>query len=128
MNQNDSLISRKYVINDNIVLKLESGKTKIFVGGKFHRICKGVLLNIPLNRAQVKENCTIEDYIDKFQITTYFKNAYFLTPLEEFFVHCSNIQAWVENDYDTYILSSNLSLSILKKLFILGDKTAIKIV
>ena len=34
----------------------------------------------------------------------------------EFWAHCSNIQAWAENNYDTQMLHSNLSFPLLKKL------------
>ena len=39
-----------------------------------------------------------------------------LSPKEMFLGHCSNLQAWVEHDYDTRILRSNLAFPLLKKL------------
>ncbi|MEX2681534.1 MAG: tetratricopeptide repeat protein [Candidatus Sigynarchaeota archaeon] len=47
-----------------------------------------------------------------------------LDPVTEFQGHCSNIQAWVENDYDTRLLHSNLSFSLLKALSKVNDDKA----
>jgi Leucine-rich repeat (LRR) protein len=44
----------------------------------------------------------------------------------EFWAHCSNVQAWCENDYDTRLLHSNLSFPLLKKLTEVGDILAKK--
>jgi hypothetical protein len=45
----------------------------------------------------------------------------------EFWGHCSNIQAWYENNYDTRILHSNLAFPLLKELVNAGDFLAKKI-
>ncbi len=42
----------------------------------------------------------------------------------EFWAHCSNLQIWVENNYDTRLLHSNLSFPLLKRLFEIGDLKA----
>jgi Leucine-rich repeat (LRR) protein len=43
-------------------------------------------------------------------------------PIEDiFWAHCSNIQAWVENNYNTNLLHSNLSFPLLKLLSQEGD-------
>jgi len=47
-----------------------------------------------------------------------------ITPEQEFWGHCSNIQAWVEHDYDTRILMSNLSFPLLRELTRAGDPVA----
>jgi len=38
-----------------------------------------------------------------------------ITPEEEFWGHCSNLQTWVEHNYDTNILDDNLAFPLLKK-------------
>ncbi len=43
---------------------------------------------------------------------------------DEFWGHCSNLQAWAENNYDTHLLHSNLAFPLLKKLVDAGDKLA----
>ncbi len=50
-----------------------------------------------------------------------------ITPKEEFFGHCSNIQAWAENGYDTRILHRNLAFPLLKELVNAGDIKAEKV-
>ena len=48
-----------------------------------------------------------------------------IDPISEFVGHCSNLQAWYEFNYDLRILHSSLSIPLLKKLALLGDKIAI---
>jgi hypothetical protein len=47
-----------------------------------------------------------------------------ITPEVEFWGHCSNIQAWAENDYDTRLLHRNLAFPLLKELMNAGDPLA----
>lgn len=39
-----------------------------------------------------------------------------ISPEEEFWGYCSNLQAWVENDYNTLIISKNIGFPILLEL------------
>ena len=45
----------------------------------------------------------------------------------EFWAHSSNLQAWVENFYDTRLLHSNLAFPLLRELYKLGDTRAKKV-
>ncbi|GAF88788.1 unnamed protein product, partial [marine sediment metagenome] len=47
-----------------------------------------------------------------------------ITPKIEFWAHCSNLQAWTENHYDTRIIHSNLGFPLLKELADAGDPIA----
>jgi len=47
-----------------------------------------------------------------------------ISPEEEFMGHCSNIQAWADNGYDTRILHRNLAFPLLKRLAEVGDPNA----
>jgi len=49
---------------------------------------------------------------------------YGIDPKQEFIAHCSNMQAWVENDYNTQILHRTLAFPLLKKLVEVGDPKA----
>ncbi len=49
-----------------------------------------------------------------------------IDPETEFWAHCSNLQAWHENEYDTRLLHSNLAFPLLKKLTEVGDPLARK--
>ena len=44
------------------------------------------------------------------------RSQHLITPEEEFVGHCSNIQVWAENDYDTLILHRNLAFPLLLKI------------
>ncbi|MCK4382291.1 MAG: hypothetical protein KAW66_03270, partial [Candidatus Lokiarchaeota archaeon] len=48
-------------------------------------------------------------------------------PEQEFWGHCSNIQAWFEHGYDTRILMSNISFPLLRELTKAGDPQAKKV-
>lgn len=58
--------------------------------------CKFLLLNIPVEKI---------NFLDEI----------------EFWGHCSNLQVWAENNYDTRLLHRNLSSPLLKQLSDLGD-------
>ena len=74
---------------------------------------------ITLKLEDEKTNIYIKDRIF-FQCRSIWKR----TPEEEFWEHCSNIQAWVENNYDTRLLHSRLAFPLLKKLVDTGDPLA----
>ena len=50
-----------------------------------------------------------------------------ISPEAEFWGHCSNLQAWYENDYDTRLLHRNLAFPLLKALTDAGDPLAKKV-
>ncbi|MHA1334131.1 MAG: hypothetical protein ACTSPW_00100 [Promethearchaeota archaeon] len=43
---------------------------------------------------------------------------------QEFIAHCLNIKTWVENDYNTSVLHSNISFPLLQALYLQGDPKA----
>lgn len=47
-----------------------------------------------------------------------------IDPKTEFIGHCSNLQVWVENGYNTQLLHRSLSFPVLKELTKLGDPMA----
>ncbi len=50
-----------------------------------------------------------------------------IPPETEFWAHCSNLQAWVENNYDTQLLHNNLAFPLLKRLTAAGDPKALNV-
>jgi len=54
-------------------------------------------------------------------------SKYIIDPKTEFWGHCSNIQAWYENEYDTRILHRNLAFPLLKALVDANDTFAKKV-
>jgi hypothetical protein len=46
-----------------------------------------------------------------------------IPPEIRFWAHCSNLETWGENNYDTRLIHSNLAFPLLKKLTEAGDQT-----
>ncbi len=125
---------RKFRVNDYIELRLEQGKTQIYVGGRSFLKCKYVLLINPHERTEQWDIDSIDEAmnklgqqlenrppLDKWGRPRPLENPITpqdigITPEEEFWAHCSNLQAWVENDYDTRIIHSNLAFPLLREL------------
>ncbi|MHA1670625.1 MAG: leucine-rich repeat domain-containing protein [Promethearchaeota archaeon] len=118
---------KEFKINEFIKLRLEAGRTNIYVKNRIFTQCMYLLLNIPKDQ--------VRDYEDIDSIDEAAENLdrsmegggggiYQIDPEEEFMGHCSNMQAWAENDYDTRILHRNLAFPLLKRLSDVGDPLA----
>ena len=128
-------------INQYITLKLEYGRTLIYVDGKRFIQCIRLILNIPRDDVPLYDEVDSIDEAAKFYRAHIHQNRIIggrmgdrvsiqrhnITPEQEFWGHCSNIQAWVEHDYDTRILMSNISFPLLRELTIAGDPLAKKV-
>jgi len=121
------LENNEFKINKFITVKQENNKVNIYINNKKFSQCKYLLMNIPINQIQefdginsIDEAAELLDHSleeDEPQI-----------PIEaEFWGHCSNLQAWTENFYDTRLLHSNLAFPLLKELYELGDPQAKKV-
>ncbi len=120
----------KYKINKFLDLRFENGKTNIYVNNELFRHCKYILLNISNGNSQYfTEINSIDDAVGILNGSFEFLEGEFeiITPEMEFWAHCSNIQAWYENNYNTYLIHSNLAFPLLKELAKAGDLTARKI-
>lgn len=114
----------EFKINQYLKLKLEGGRTNIYVNNRRFIQCMYLLLNIPVSG--------IEDYdevnsIDEAaaKLDRSMERNHRKVPAEtEFWGHCSNIQAWADNQYDTRILHRNLAFPLLKALVDAGDPIA----
>ncbi|GAH49528.1 unnamed protein product, partial [marine sediment metagenome] len=128
----------EYMINDYITLKFERGTTQIYIDGKKFIQCIRLILHIPYTEVEEYDEIeSIDDAIEVYRkrsqridivegpgarpIQGFTQN---ITPKEEFRGHCSNIEAWAENDYNTRILHSNIAFPMLKKLAEVGDPIA----
>ncbi|KKN90960.1 hypothetical protein LCGC14_0225440 [marine sediment metagenome] len=110
---------KKYVINEFIDLRLIGDRTDIFINGKRFFQCMFLLINIPTMEAE-DENCVNIDefqrkYSGEMEVTDN-SEEHLIPPETEFWGHCSNIQAWVENKYNPNVLHSNLAMPLLKEL------------
>ena len=118
----------KFKLNEFLTVWFESGKTVIYVKEKPFSICKYLLMNVPWSE--------VDDYDSIDQASEFYSkqleieitpNEIGLSPEEEFKGHCSNLQVWAENNYDTCLLHKNLAFPLLKRLSIVGDPVAKKV-
>ncbi len=120
---------KEFKVNDFITLKLEGNNTVIYVDGKKFNHCKYLLLKIPIDEIETFEDIeSIDEAAEKLDKSMERRNKKVdVPPATEFWGHCSNLQAWAENNYDTRLLHSNLSFPLLKKLTKAGDIVAKKV-
>ena len=130
---------KEFKVNEFITLKLEEEivdevenfretKTNIYVKGELFRQGSFLLINIPIeeissfdsiesiDEAEERLDRSLEEGNDIFD--------YEIPPETEFWGHCSNLQVWAENDYDTRLIYRNLAFPLLKKLTEVGDSIA----
>ncbi|MFX0060421.1 MAG: leucine-rich repeat domain-containing protein, partial [Candidatus Heimdallarchaeota archaeon] len=120
-----------FKINEYLTLKLEHSRTNIYVKGRLFNQCKYLLLDIPTS--QVHHFDTIEsideaaDRLNRSLEGNHARYSHNITAKAEFWGHCSNLQAWAENGYDTRLLHRNLAFPLLKALVDAGDPQAKKV-
>jgi GTPase SAR1 family protein len=121
----DSFVPQKeYKINAFLTLKFEYNTTNIYVGGRLFNQCKYLLFNIPIDKIKTYDRIeSIDEAAEKLNRNMEI-NHNLIPPETEFWGHCSNLQAWYENNYDTRILHRNLAFPLLKALAQLGDNQA----
>ena len=124
---------KEFKINDYISLRLEKDKINVYINGEKIIQCKYLLLQDPEDKSFANEEdfLSIDRLSEKLDKTLELNDSidtqnYRIDSEVEFWTHCSNIQAWAENNYDTQMLHSNLSFPLLKKLTIAGDPLAKK--
>lgn len=129
---------KKYQINEYITLRLEKKNTVIYVNNERFDVCHFILLNIPIEEMGSYDTIeSIDEIADRLGWAEdgqefdddYLQDAekHYIDSETEFFVHCSNMEAWVKNNYKTEILHSNLSFPLLKRLAEIGDPIAKKV-
>lgn len=116
-------------VNRKLALKLENNRTNIYVNGKLFQQCKYLLLNISTDNVRKYDNInSIDEAAEKLDRSLERGSSkYIIDPKTEFWGHCSNIQAWYENEYDTRILHRNLAFPLLKALVDANDTFAKKV-
>lgn len=118
---------QEFTVNERITLKLENGKTNIYIKGKLFRQCKYLLLEIPVDEMDsFDEIQSIDEVAEKLDHTmeNEFTPELSIPPKVEFWGHCSNLQVWYEQKYDSRLLHSNLAFPLLRKLTDVGDPLA----
>jgi len=144
--------SKEFKVNDYITLKLEyveddidaapGWSTVIYVKDKRFKQCKYLLLNISVDDISSFDKIqsvdeAAEEVRDRF--LKKYGNDYWvdyneddesvekIPPEVEFWGHCSNMQVWYENNYDTRLLHRWLAFPLLKELTEAGDPVAKKV-
>ena len=124
-------IEKEFIINKFLSLKLEKGKTVIYIAGEIFYQCKFLLIEIPKKEMQsssLRYLNSIDEVAEKLDTSLEPTDGkiftYSIPPETEFWGHCSNIQAWYENGYDTRLLHSNLAFPLLEELTEAGDLQA----
>ncbi|MBA7504439.1 hypothetical protein ES706_03082 [subsurface metagenome] len=128
-------VSYVFKVNQYISLKLEEGRkgkeTVIYVDGKRFNQCKFLLLNIPIDKIKLFDEIESVDEASERLDRSLEKGSKLKGPLIppeiEFWGHCSNLQVWFENDYNTRLIHSNLAFPLLEKLTEVGDPLAKKV-
>lgn len=117
---------KEFVINDHLNLRLENGKTNIYVNDKKILQCKYILIDIPIDTVNDDEFESIDEYIDEYKKAEAMtkERAKKLPPDVEFWGHCSNLHYWYLQHYDTNIIHHELAFPLLKALTKAGDSVA----
>ncbi len=117
----------EFVVNRFITLRLEEGKTNIYINNELFRQCKFLLLEIPrIEFEYLEEIESIDDAIIKLDKSLEKKEIH-ISAETEFWGHCSNLQVWSEYNYNTRLIHSDLAFPLLKKLVEVGDPIAQKV-
>ena len=120
----------EFIVNEFLKLKLENGKTLIYVKDEMVLQCKYLLLNkLSITTDEIngnKQYITIDDQAENLDnsLEREEESEVEIPPEAEFWAHSSNLQAWYENNYDTEVLHSNLSFPLLRELTKAGDQLA----
>lgn len=116
---------KEFKINEYLNLKLEGGLTKIYIAGDYFNHCKYLLINIPHDEIEEWDRFdSIDEVAETLDHSMEGAIEYNIPPETEFWAHCSNIQTWVENGYDTRLLHKNLAFEMLYELTKAGDRQA----
>jgi len=127
-----------FKINDYITLKLgkklssslPKKESVIYVDNKRFTQCKFLLIPIFVNEIKTFDEIdSIDEAEEKMDHSLEYldRRSAGISIMTEFWAHCSNLQVWVENDYDTRLLHRNLAFPLLKRLTDVGDPIAKKV-
>lgn len=118
----------EFKVNEYIVLKLENDKTVMYVSGWEYDLCCGVLVRVSSSppNISIENQVSIDAIIEskQYESTSNEGIRKVIGPEEEFWAFCSNLQVWVENDYNTDLLVYTASLPLLVALIDVGDPKA----
>jgi hypothetical protein len=119
---------KEFVINEHLSLKLEGNETHIYVKGQRFLHCMFLLIEVPIKEiSSFNEITSIDEAAESLNHSEEgydIDGSQKISPDVEFWGHCSNLQAWYENDYDTRLIHRNLAFPLLRELTDAGDPVA----
>lgn len=116
---------KEFEINTYMKLKLEEDTTIIYIAGEKFKQCKFLLIDIPINKLESFEEIdSVDEVAEQLDDSLERFNPKMFSSETEFWAHCSNLQVWAENNYNTRLLHRNLAFPLLKKLTEVGDPRA----
>lgn len=121
---------KEFKINPLLTIRLENNSTNIYVKGEHFIQCKYLLMNlVPDDLHSLDDIDSIDEAAEFLDHSLHYNNSieYEIEPETEFWAHCSNLQVWYENGYDTRLIHKNLSFYLLSRLADVGDMKAYKI-
>ncbi len=122
--------TKEFIVNDYITLRLENEVTIIYVAGEPFNQCVSLLFTIPSERIPVfKSINSIDEAAETLNYSLKHKDLIYnpISSQMNYWGHCSNLQVWAENNYNTRLLHRNLAFSLLRKLVDSGDLKAKKV-
>ncbi len=127
------MVEKIFIINKFLTLKLEGKETHIYISGKSFRQCKFLLIEISKDDiGNFDEIKSIDAAAEKLDHSFEPRNGGRLIssevpPEEAFWGHCSNLQVWAENNYNSKFLHANLAFPLLRELTKMGDSQASRV-
>ena len=118
----------QFKVNEYLELRLEGKDSIIYVNGERFDQCKFLLLDIPIDEFKsLDEIESIDEAAEKLNYSLeplHYERIDGIPPEVEFWGHCSNLQVWAENNYDTRLIHSNLAFPLLLRLNYAEDQVA----
>lgn len=118
---------RSFRIGKFLEIRLENNNTNVYVNNEIFNQCKYLLLNLDKNNLKKYDSIKSIDEAAMVLENPLGRKEININPKTEYWAHCSNLQAWFDNEYDTRLLHRNLAFPLLKKLTNAGDLKAKKV-
>jgi len=118
---------KQFKVNEYLTLKFYNDNTHVYINNEVVEVCKYLLIDIPLDKVEDFDDFDSIDEVSEHLDKRMERKDVDIPQEEIFWGHCSNLQAWYENGYDTRLLHSNLAFPLLKKLTKAGDPHAQKV-
>ncbi|MHA1932969.1 MAG: hypothetical protein ACW96X_10535 [Promethearchaeota archaeon] len=114
---------KSFKVNPYITLVLKDGRTEIYVNNELFLLCKKLIIQLDESSFEEFEDIlSIDELVEKDSLKS--NESIDIPPEIEFWGHCSNIQAWTDNNYNPSLIHSNLAFPLLKKLTDVGSSDA----